>query len=144
MKTITIIGHYPLKVTKELDQNAPGDRRQTVTIEGEFRSPSDGYHTFDELYEHRFVLFIALCKALIDVDPDLTDNEHHEIWRSRLHSDGSSYDGWFILGIGKETQITYHLPLSKWDETDFAETLEKAPEFDGHTSQDVIERLSRL
>lgn len=22
---------------------------------------SDGYHTFDELYEHRVALFIALC-----------------------------------------------------------------------------------
>ncbi len=32
------------------------------------------------------------------------------------------------MGIGKEKgeQITYHLPLSKWDETNFAETLESA------------------
>ena len=69
------------------------------------------------------------------------------VWRSKNHSDGEPAFGgtWFVLGINKEKgkQITYHLPMSKWDETDFAETLEKAPEFDGHTSQDVLERLKK-
>ena len=27
---------------------------------------SDGYHTFDELYEHRIALFITLARLLID------------------------------------------------------------------------------
>lgn len=27
---------------------------------------SDGYHSFDELYEHRLVLFIALCNQLAE------------------------------------------------------------------------------
>jgi hypothetical protein len=69
-----------------------------------------------------------------------------EVWRSKLHSDGSSFDGWFILGIGKEKgkQITYHLPTVRWDEVSFAETLEKAPEWDGHTPDDVLERLKAL
>lgn len=98
---------------------------------------SDGYHTFGELYEHRIILFIALCKIL---------SGSKYIWRSKLHSDGSSYDDWFILGIGDRAgkQITYHLPLTKWDNTSFAITLDKAPEFDGHTSQDVLERISNL
>jgi len=99
---------------------------------------SDGYHTFDELYEHRITLFIALCKKSQDFIVD--------VWRSQIHSDGSNYDGWFILGIGKETgkQITYHIPNSLWEETNFAETLKKAPEFDGHTPQDVLLRLKQL
>lgn len=98
----------------------------------------DGYHTFDELYEHRFALYIALCKLLQE---DLIP-----VWRSKLHSDGTSFDGWFILGIGKirGKQITYHLPLSKWEETNFAETRKKAPTFDGHTSDDVLVRIKRL
>lgn len=97
---------------------------------------SDGYHTFGELYEHRNSLFIALCKA----HPELP------AWRSKLHSDGTGFDGWFVLGLGKENgqQISYHLPLSMWEETNFAQTLEKALDFDGHTSKDVLERLKSL
>lgn len=58
----------------------------------------------------------------------------------------SKYYGWFILGINREKgkQISYHVPLKRWKETDFAQTLDKAPKFDGHTSQDVLNRLKTL
>lgn len=105
---------------------------------------SDGYHTFTELYEHRITLYIELCHQI--ATHNCNREKFHNIWRSKLHSDGTSFDGWFILGIGKEKgkQITYHLPLSKWEETNFAEDLEKAPEWDGHTPNDVIERIKKL
>ena len=105
----------------------------------------DGYHTFGELYEHRIVLWIALCKILYD-DPQYQTGQKADVWRSKLHSDGTSFDGWFVMGIGrnKGEQITYHLPISKWEETEFAETREKAPEFDGHTGDDVLERIKNL
>jgi hypothetical protein len=111
---------------------------------------SDGYHTFGELYEHRITLFIALCKELHRERERATREggmvRYIKTWRSKLHSDKTSFEGWFVLGIGKDAgdQITYHLPMSKWDETSFAETLECAPEFDGHTSNDVLERLKSL
>ena len=97
---------------------------------------SDGYHTFNELYEHRITLFIALCK--------MAATKYLPVWRSRVHSDGTSIPGWFVLGIGitEGYQITYHLPDARWDETSFAGN--DCPEFDGHTSADVIERLKRL
>ena len=100
---------------------------------------SDGYHTFGELYEHRITLYIALCKRL-------RANAQNFVWRSKLHSDGTSIDGWFVLGINKEKgeQITYHLPLAKWEDCNFAENLEKAPEWDEHTSEDVLKRLNNL
>ena len=105
----------------------------------------DGYHTFSELYDHRITLFIALCKKMAN-NLEYAGEDKGFVWRSKLHSDGTSFDDWFILGIGKANgkQITYHLPLSRWDETDFTETLDKAPDFDGHTSDDVLERLRRL
>src|SRR3990167_9044607 len=91
----------------------------------------DGYHTFDELYEHRHTLWIAFCEVNYS---EFSSN----IWRSKLHSDGSSFDGWFILGFREEKgeQMSYHLPIRLWEATNFAKTLEKAPEFDGHTSDD--------
>jgi hypothetical protein len=112
---------------------------------------SDGYHTFNELYDHRITLFIALCLFYVHnaetcADFDLRRDERRVVWRSKLHSDGTSFDGWFVLGIGRApgTQITYHLPLERWNETDFAIELERAPEFDGHTSADVLARLKNL
>lgn len=107
---------------------------------------SDGYHTFGELYEHRITLFITLCKFLsIDDDTTCAPSQYH-VWRTKKHSDESEWDGWFIMGIRKESgkQITYHLPISKWAETGFCDTLDKAPEWDGHTSADVLERLKSL
>ncbi len=105
----------------------------------------DGYHTFDELYDHRITLYIALCKHKHDLYA-IENPGKHKIWRSKVHSDGSIWDGCFILGIGtnKGEQITYHLPLSRWDETDFVEEIEKAPEWDGHTPEDVLARIKKL
>lgn len=105
---------------------------------------SDGYHSFDELYDHRITLFIALCRTLCQYHLDT--GSWRCVWRSRKHSDDSQMEGWFVLGIGEEAghQITYHLPLSRWEETNFAWTLEKAPKYDGHTSNDVLERLKKI
>lgn len=107
---------------------------------------SDGYHTFEELYDHRITLFIALCR-LIELG-EMSSHEWTRVWRSRKHheSDTEMYDGWFVLGLtavdGK--QISYHLPLSRWEETNFTSTLPHAPKWDGHTPQDVLERLKNL
>lgn len=113
----------------------------------ETMSVSDGYHTMDELYEHRYVLFIALCEmATMAQEQDGQMGIFPEVWRSKLHADGTNYEGYFILGLGKDKgkQISYHLPERLWVNTDFAETLDNAPEFDGHTSADVLERLKNL
>ena len=40
-------------------------------------STSDGYHTFDELYYHRTVLFAVICNTYCD-----------KAWKSWLHADG--------------------------------------------------------
>ncbi len=56
-------------------------------------------------------------------------------------------DGWFILGINEARgkQITYHLPNKYWKEvSQFADVLDEAPEFDGHSSEDVLNRLAKL
>lgn len=112
---------------------------KTVTIKGNDFQVSDGYHTFDELYEHRINLYIALCRVL----HSQTDVY---VWRSATHSDGTFFDGWFVMGINKEAgdQITYHLPMSKWNETNFCGQRERAPEYDGHTPSDVLERLKKI
>lgn len=98
---------------------------------------SDGYHTFNELYEHRHLLYLSLLKV-----------GGFKGWRSRRHSDGASYEGWFLVGAtvpGVQAQISYHLPDRLWDHCPWLETHEIAPvPWDGHSSQDVLERLARF
>ena len=96
---------------------------------------SDGYHTFNELYEHRHALFLALMKSV---------PEH--CWMSKLHDDGTSLENWFIAGINLcNGTISYHLPNRLWPfaEESGATVLQRAPKWDGHTSQDVVDRLNK-
>lgn len=95
-------------------------------------SISDGYHTFDELYHHRAVLFAALQNAYPD-----------KSWKSKKHSDKTMFDNFFIAGIDTpQGMYTYHLEMKEWDKFHCKE-LDTAPEWDGHMPEDV-ERLMSL
>lgn len=106
---------------------------------------SDGYHTFQELYKHRIHLFIALLKSYHDCDRASFCLTEYTSIKSKKHFDGSEMAGWFIVQI--ETlrgQISYHLPNTYWEKCSFIKTVETANEWDGHTSDDVLERLLEL
>ncbi|NER37328.1 MAG: hypothetical protein F6J93_25740 [Oscillatoria sp. SIO1A7] len=94
---------------------------------------SDGYHTFNELYEHRHALYLVIANSgLIG-----------SAWKSKKHYDGSSYNGWFLLGIEtSEGDISYHLPDALWENAKVTK-LERGKKWDGHNSQDVVNRLMR-
>lgn len=96
---------------------------------------SDGYHTFNELYEHRHALFILLAT---------TRDFAGKAWMSIGHEDGSEMEGWFIAGIHLPSgDVSYHLPMRLWSECQEAGImlLPNAPTWDGHTSKDVVSRL---
>ena len=96
---------------------------------------SDGYHTFDELYHHRALLFASLC---------LTGFKE-KAWKSLLHSDSKKdpmYPGMFIVGV--ETpfgQATYHYDIDPYWSIFKVRELDHAPEYDGHTPKDAIDRI---
>lgn len=103
---------------------------------------SDGYHTFNELYEHRYVLWLKLCELIYG-----NSGYPNPTLRAKRNHDGSSYEGYFILGYkDPETheQISYHLPMKYWDKAYFAVDHDIYPDFDGHTSADVLKRLGEL
>jgi hypothetical protein len=112
---------------------------------------SDGYHTFDELYAHRIALFILVIEMADVLQKASADKEKIvRVFKSKKHHDGSEYEGWFLCcliyrdSLDEWKQISYHLPLSEWDNVN-AVANEYAPlEWDGHTSQDCIERLNEL
>jgi hypothetical protein len=102
-----------------------------ITITGENIEIHDGYHSMNEIYAHRAILYVALVKHISSM-----------AWKSKRHQDGSTYDGWFILGVELPTgQISYHVPEKFWDKLPEIKELEASP-FDGHTSDDVLKRLT--
>jgi len=95
---------------------------------------SDGYHTFNELYHHRAVLFSVIVR------------DHRELaWKSMRHHDGTMYDGMFIVGIETpEGQATYHYDIDPYWDMFNCKELDQAPEWDGHTPSEAIERIATL
>lgn len=94
---------------------------------------SDGYHTFNELYYHRMILFSVICNTYKTL-----------AWKSKLHHDGTMFDDYFIVGVQtKSGQYTYHYDVKYWDFFDVQE-LEIAPEWDGHQPNDIIRLLTLL
>jgi hypothetical protein len=96
---------------------------------------SDGFHTFNGLYEQRMILFAALVKAYKD-----------KAWKSYRHEDGEYCfgGGWFIVGIDTpEGSYTYHYENKHWDMFDCID-LPRAKHWDGHTEADAETRLMSL
>ena len=99
-------------------------------------STSDGFHTFDELYHHRTVLFALLLDRWSHAD-GVTRG-----WKSLQHADGSMFDGFFIVGVDTGWgQATYHCKRDYWDLFSHVPELEHAPEFDGHTPDETLIRM---
>ena len=95
---------------------------------------SDGYHTFNELYHHRAVLFSVIVAAFPE-----------KAWKAKKHRDGTMYDGMFIVGIETpDGQATYHYDISPYWDMFRCKEIEFAPEWDGHTPARAIERVGKL
>ena len=109
---------------------------------------SDGYHTMHELYQHRMALNIALFNLWYEMHKYLVETDmiydNPQVMKSKLHNDGTMFDGYFIvMAITPHGQISYHYDLKYWDKFKIPE-VERTPPYDGHNSQDVLERLMKL
>ena len=93
---------------------------------------SDGSHSFKELYKHRCILFAVICNQNKD-----------KAWKSWLHHDGTMYEDYFIVGITIDGvgDFTYHYHKDNWDLFNVKE-LDRAPAWDGHTSDDITRLFS--
>lgn len=92
---------------------------------------SDGYHTFEELYNHRMNLFAVI----------LNQNKS-KAWKSKLHDDGTMYDDYFLVGITTpQGDFSYHYHIDNWDLFEVTE-YDKAKKWDGHESKDITRLFS--
>lgn len=83
-------------------------------MKGIFNLPNgeitDGDHSFNELYNHRMILFSIIC------------NNNPYAWKSWKHADNTMYDDYFIVGIGDENgYFSYHYHKDYWDMFDVCE-----------------------
>lgn len=93
---------------------------------------SDGYHTMDELYYHRTVLFSVIA--------NLHRDRSYKSWK---HEDGSMFDDMFIAVIKTANgDYSYHCDAKYWDLFKIPER-EFAEKWDGHLPKDV-DRLFSL
>lgn len=93
---------------------------------------SDTYHSFDDLYKHRTIL-----SALLFLNFPYS-------WKSKIHEDGTMYDGMFVTGFPTPTgMVSYHYDLEYWDLFKIPE-IPHAPRFDGYTDNDVLIRLTNI
>lgn len=119
---------YELEINKKIKEYENANALDTNKI-------SDGSHTFGELYDHRAKLFSIICNQNF-----IWENA----WKSRLHDDGTMFDGYFIVGIETpKGQATYHYEMKYWDLFHIKE-LDNAPIWDGHTPDMAIARLLSL
>lgn len=103
---------------------------------------TDGYHTFNELYEFRKVY-----NAILFNEWAKFDIPQYNVHKSIRHHDGEYCfgGGWFIVvAILPTGQISNHYKLNDWDLFKIPAKDKALFEFDGHTPQDVLNRLVLL
>lgn len=128
MKTISL---------KNTDKDSLIDFGDYITYEAE--EASDGYHTFDELYDFRRAFNAVLFN-------EWASQNKYSVHKSERHSDGEQCfgGGWFIVVATLPTgDISNHYEMKYWDMFK-CEIREKSKEFDGHQASDVIVRLTQL
>ena len=137
-KAIKIVkSHYRvdndlLEVIAYQISNLPSADVQPVPSTG-IGDMSDGYHTFNQLYYQRMMLFATIVRQNRD-----------RAWKSLRHEDGELCfgGGWFIVGIDTlEGSYTYHYEDNYFSLFDCVE-LERSKHWDGHTEKDVTRLLS--
>ena len=113
---------------------------KTYNVAGDLGDVSDGYHTFNELYEFRKMYNAALFN-------EWSKQGLYETHKSIRHNDGEiCFDGkWFVVvAILPTGQITNHYEMKDWALFQVAVKEKALYPFDGHTGKDVLTRLKDL
>lgn len=117
-------------------------RNKIPEINGE---TSDGHHTFNQLYSFRMLYNAAFFNELWK-SPAYHTSKGVEVCKSWRHSDGElpfGKDNYFVVVAQLPAgQISNHYKGQYWDLFKIPEVA-KAPEWDGHTPQDVEKRLTK-
>ena len=120
------------------EKNAVSGKCENFQVCDSFEEVSDGYHTFNELYNYRMAYNALWLK---DMDENLL--KEYDVHKSKRHSDGELCfgGGWFVVVIELPTgQVTNHYEEKYWDMFKIPEK-ETANVWDGHTPQEAYDRM---
>ena len=109
-----------------------GNQLNETTAVGDI---SDGYHTFNQLYHQRVMLFAVIVNQNLE-----------RAWKTRKHEDGELCfgGGWFLVTIDTpKGAYGYHYEEKYWN-LFYCKELDKAKHFDGYTEDDVDRLFSLL
>lgn len=101
---------------------------------------SDGYHTFNELYEFRKVYNAALFN-------EWAKQKKYDVHKSIKHYEGNECfgGGWFIVvAMLPDGLISNHYEMKDWSLFDIPEYEKSLFPFDGHSASDVLFRLKAI
>ena len=101
---------------------------------------SDGYHTYNELYEFRKLYNAALFNEWAIAGK-------YDVHKSWKHNDGELCfnGGWFVVTAMLPTgQITNHYKAKDWNLFNIPDTEKAKYKFDNSTSNDVLNRLKDI
>lgn len=101
---------------------------------------SDGYHTFEELYNYRKMYNAGFLNLLPYAFSHIVRDGR--VYKSKKHSDGEPCfgGGWFIVVFidDQDKQITNHYRLEDWDLFDIPAVDTPIHAYDGHTPADCV------
>lgn len=142
---------YMLTATQDLINLCPSNVKEQL---------SDGYHDFKTLYDIRLAYNVALFNEwakdwyirdkqikegrIVPSNVIFVENHVHKSWK---HHNGELCfgGGWFIVVAVLPTgQISNHYKAEHWDKFRIPIVEKALFEFDGHTTQDCIDRLLKL
>lgn len=134
--------NYWEKIIDAYDKSVVADINKLIKDEEiEVGNLSDGYHTFAELYEFRKVYNAVLFN-------EWAKQDKYDVHKSRTHyyeETDPMFEGYFIVQAKLPSGlISNHYKEKDWDLFKIPEVEEPKYEHDGHTSDDVIDRLKSL
>ncbi len=121
--------HYPFHTHTRMDIHGHTHEIKVNSLQ----HVHDGWHTIDELYEHRCLLFLNLSLA------------YHLNGNTIYYKLDNNTIGWFIVYIeSPHGQISYHIPMKFVGIVKTFAVHDPDHIWDKHTSIDVLARLEKL
>lgn len=112
---------------------------------------ADGWHTFGDLYQFRLAYNALAFNCMWKNDDRIRACDGPESKLTRVHKSWKHHDGeycfgeekkWFIVAAKLPTGvITNHYKAEHWDLFKIPEVEQSLFPFDGHTSQDALNRI---
>jgi hypothetical protein len=128
------------------------DMWDASAVGAKIQNLSDGYHTYNELYAYRkaynALLFNEWAK-IVEKDPDgsVWPRSKYDVHKSKCHSDGEPCFGgdyFVVIAMLPTGQISNHYKMKYWDDFKIPEEPKAKYEYDGHTSEEALDRMERL